>query len=78
MSRMIVGEDQVQHFYLQHCIPGRSSDHSILVDPFVPGSLDCPVSLVFQGYQDDQEGPDCLPVLHQVDLQSQRRLSANV
>lgn len=64
-----MGEHQLEHFYLQHCIPGRSSDHSILVDRFALLRLGYPVSLVFQGCQDDQEGPDCRSVLHQVDLE---------
>lgn len=72
-----MGEHQLQNLYLQHCIPGRNSDHSILVVRFVPVHLDYLVSLVFQGYQDDQEGPGCLPDLHRVDLQS-HRLSANI
>lgn len=55
---------QLNHVYLQHCIPGRSSGHSILVVRLVPVYLDYPASLVLLGYLADQGGPWRLAVLH--------------
>lgn len=61
-------KQQLNHVYLRHCTPGRSSGHSILVGQLVPGYLDYPTSLVYPGYQADQGTPGCLSVLHQAGL----------
>lgn len=55
---------QLNHVYLQHCIPGRSSGHSILVVRLVLVYLYYPASLVLLGYLADQGGPWRLAVLH--------------